>query len=194
MATKKTLPAHLPKGVFCDLKVIAEAPKRLTLSGLGATHYAARPRSADWLLSHLLLDTPYTPVPFDLLMPYEAELFAHAEKLAAGDVKVIELLMKTLLVSGLGMVIAGGSYPASQGEHLIAHTMEMKYGTALPQRYHGEQIGVTTLTMAKIQQNAIAQKLHLLKAAQARNGHHFLFRLQACGKPAGSKLQQASAL
>ena len=42
----------------------------------------------------------------------------------------IELLMQTLLLSGLGMTIAGGSYPASQGEHMIAHTYEMLLGAS----------------------------------------------------------------
>jgi glycerol-1-phosphate dehydrogenase [NAD(P)+] len=157
---KESRPAHLPAGVFCDLGVIAGAPVRLLRSGLGDS--LARPTAqADWLLSHLLLGTPYTALPFELLKPYETELFNHADKLVAGDAAVVGLLLKTLLVSGAGMVLAGGSYPASQGEHLIAHTMEMKHGDSLPETHHGEQIGVTTLTMAKIQQELLSRPLHL---------------------------------
>lgn len=157
---KQTLPAHLPKGVFCDLSVLANAPKRLILSGLGDS--LCRPTAqADWLLSHLLFNTPYNPLPYTLLAPYEHELFSNSDKLTSGDIRVLELLMRTLIVSGMGMVIAGGSYPASQGEHLIAHTMEMKYGYALPYTYHGEQIGVTTLAMAEIQLALLGQRLHL---------------------------------
>ncbi len=157
---KQSLPAHLPKGIFCDLGVIATAPKRLTLSGLGDS--LCRPTAqADWLLSHLLFLTPYISEPFTMSAPYEHELFSHADKLAAGDIRVIELLIKNLLISGLGMVMAGGSYPASQGEHLIAHTMEMKYGGMLPDSYHGEQIGVTTLIMAGIQQQILSKELCL---------------------------------
>jgi len=159
---KLSLPAHLPKGIFCDLGVLANAPRRLVLSGLGDS--LCRPTAqADWLLSHLLFNTPYDPTPFSLLAPYEKELFFHSGKLLSADVKVTELLMQTLLVSGLGMVIAGGSYPASQGEHLIAHTMEMKHGATLPQTYHGEQIGVCTLMMVEIQQRMLSQRLHLQK-------------------------------
>jgi glycerol-1-phosphate dehydrogenase [NAD(P)+] len=157
---KESHKAQLPMAVFCDLGVIAAAPIRLIRSGLGDS--LCRPTAqADWLLSHLLLDTPYTAKPFNLLKPYEAELFAHADKLAARDIRIIGLLLKTLLVSGLGMTIAGGSMPASQGEHMIAHTMEMKHGDDLPGSFHGEEIGVTTLTMAKMQEEQLSRPLHL---------------------------------
>lgn len=159
---KQTLPAHLPQGIFCDLEVLAKAPKRLILSGLGDS-LCRTTAQADWLLSHLLFKTAYNPLPFDLLKPYEYELFSNSDKLCSGDIGAIGLLIKTLLISGAGMVIAGGSYPASQAEHLIAHTMEMKYGSKLPETYHGEQIGVTTLIMAAIQRQFISGRLILNK-------------------------------
>jgi glycerol-1-phosphate dehydrogenase [NAD(P)+] len=34
-------------------------------------------------------------------------------------------LVRTLLLSGLGMTICGGSHPASQGEHLVSHYLDM---------------------------------------------------------------------
>ena len=173
---KQTLKAHLPKAVFCDLEILANAPARLILSGLGDS-LCRSTAQADWLLSHLLLDTYYNPKPFELLAPYEKKLFANSDKLLKRDFGIIELLMKTLLVSGLGMTIAGGSYPASQGEHLIAHTMEMKY--KLPPSYHGEQIGVTTLIMAQLQEKLLANKLPLVKSIGKPKYHKFCLYQQA---------------
>ncbi|MEI6729779.1 MAG: iron-containing alcohol dehydrogenase [Pseudomonadota bacterium] len=155
---KQTLPAKLPKGVFCDLQVLADAPLRLTLSGLGDS--LCRPTAqADWLLSHLLLDSKYNAAVFAMSEQYEKELFEYSTKLSGRDLQVIELLIKTLLASGLAMTIAGGSYPASQGEHMIAHTMEMQHN--LQGTYHGEEIGVTTLIMANIQENMLKNRLKL---------------------------------
>lgn len=152
--------AQVARAIFCDLQVIASAPPRLIRSGLGDS--LCRPTAqADWLLSHLVLNTAYDPLPFELLKPYEVELFAHSNKLTKGDPHIIELLLRTLLVSGWGMTLAKGSYPASQGEHMIAHTMEMKHANMLPHTYHGEQIGVTTLTMAQIQENLLLRPLQL---------------------------------
>ena len=173
---KQTLKAHLPKAVFCDLQILANAPARLILSGLGDS-LCRSTAQADWLLSHLLLDTDYDTKPFELLAPYEQELFANSDKLLKKNLSIIELLMKTLLVSGLGMTIAGGSYPASQGEHLIAHTMEMKY--KLPLSYHGEQIGVTTLIMAELQEKLLANKLPLVKTIGNQEYHKFCLYQQA---------------
>lgn len=157
---KKSLKAQLPQAVFCDLSVLAAAPIRLIRSGLGDS--ICRPTAqADWLLSHLLLGTSYNTLPFTFLEPYEEDLFKAADKLAARTPYAIELLTRTILASGLGMVSAGGSYPASQGEHLIAHTMEMKHGSTLPLTYHGEQIAVTTLLMAELQHTTLEKPVRL---------------------------------
>lgn len=147
---KSTLPAQMPAGIFMDTEILRAAPKRLIRSGLGDS--LCRPTAQfDWLLSHLLLGTSYMDFPFQLLAADEPALFADSAGLVRGDTASMERLARTLILSGIGMTLAGGSYPASQGEHLIAHTMEMAYGDELPVTYHGEQIGVTTLTMAQKQ-------------------------------------------
>jgi len=48
-------------------------------------------------------------------------LFANAKGLMNNDMDAIGGLARTLVLSGMGMTICGGSYPASQGEHLISH-------------------------------------------------------------------------
>lgn len=148
---KKTLKAHLPSGIFLDLDILVKAPVRLIRSGLGDS-VCRSTAQADWLLSHLLLDTYYNEVPFELLRPFEMDLFANTAALVKGNIEAMRNLASTLVLSGFGMYISGGSYPASQGEHMIAHTMEMACGDSLPVSYHGEQIAVTTLTMAKLQE------------------------------------------
>jgi glycerol-1-phosphate dehydrogenase [NAD(P)+] len=55
-------------------------------------------------------------------------------------------VLDALLLSGFGMVIAGSSAPASGGEHLISHYLDMKdalYDTG--QDLHGAQVGVATI-------------------------------------------------
>lgn len=152
---KKTLPAHMPVAIIGDLGVIAAAPSRLTRSGLG--DMLCRPCvQADWLLSHLLLGTTYDPRPFAWLAPLEAKLIEHASALGQSDESAIETLMQALILSGLAMSHCGGSYPASQGEHMIAHYMEMAHARQLPPSYHGEQVGVCSLYMLERQQSLLA--------------------------------------
>ncbi len=159
---KSTLKAHLPLGIFLDLDVLIAAPVRLTRSGLGDS--VCRPTAqADWLLSHLILDTFYTDLPFLLQKDIEANLFINSAALIKGDIDIMRLLATILVLSGFGMYLAKGSYPASQGEHMIAHTMEMAFIDQLPPSFHGEQIGVTTLTMAKLQESLISSSEFMVK-------------------------------
>jgi glycerol-1-phosphate dehydrogenase [NAD(P)+] len=147
---KKSLGAQAPLGAFFDLSILAAAPVRMIRSGLGDS--LCRPTAqADWLLSHLLFDKPYRSMPFVLLADDEADLFASAPALVGGDVAAMEKLVRTLLLSGFGTAICGNSLPASQGEHLISHYLDMTLDHGRPFTFHGEQIGVTTLTMARLQ-------------------------------------------
>ena len=151
---KKSLQATAARGVFLDLQVLSEAPPRMIRAGLGDS--LCRPTAqVDWLLAHLLLGQDYREAPFALLREDEAELFAETEALMRGDVAVMRRLARTLVMSGFGMTICGGSFPASQGEHLIAHYAEMMAPQDWPESFHGEQIGIATLTMARLQERLL---------------------------------------
>jgi len=151
---KQSHAAHLPAAVLCDMEVITAAPIRLIRAGLGDS-LARSTAQADWLLSHVIKGTPYDERPFALLAPYEPELLESASALGRGDKSAVMKLMEVLLLSGFGMTLAGGSFPASQGEHMIAHTYKSRYGAG--DTLHGEQIGVTALTMARVQESVIAR-------------------------------------
>ncbi len=150
---KRSVRAATPVGVFFDLRVLAAAPLPLLRAGLGDS--SCRPTAqADWLLAHLLLDRPYREAPFALLAGDEAALFAHARELVSGDLGALRRLVRALVLSGFGMTICDGSYPASQGEHLVSHYLEMQHHT-VPERLHGEQIGVCALAMARLQEQIL---------------------------------------
>jgi glycerol-1-phosphate dehydrogenase [NAD(P)+] len=147
---KRSLPAQAAAGVFLDLGILAVAPARLIRAGLGDSLCRCTAQ-ADWLLAHLLLGRPYREAPFALLAEDEEALLAGPEALLSGDLDAIRRLARTLVLSGFGMTLCGGSDPASQGEHLISHYADMMGDPGWPGTFHGEQIGVTTLTMARLQ-------------------------------------------
>ena len=152
---KKSVPAAAAAAVLLDLDILARAPTRLIRSGLGDSLCRATVQ-ADWLLAHLVREEPYREAPFALLREDEGDLFASAAELVRGDRHAIRLLTRTLVLSGFGMAICGSSMPASQGEHLISHYIDMMADPAWPASLHGEQIGVTTLTMARLQETMLA--------------------------------------
>ena len=121
---KLSLPAQAPAGAFFDLSILGAAPPRLLRAGLGDS-LCRTTAQADWLMAHLLFDTPYRELPFDLLADDEAPLFAGAAELMRGDPEVVERLVNTLVLAGFGTAIVGNSQPASQGEHLVSHFIDM---------------------------------------------------------------------
>lgn len=154
---KKSFPASTPAGVFIDLSVFSSAPARLIRSGLGDSCCRSTAQ-IDWLLSHHLFGTPYRLAPFALLAQDEPGLLGEPDALMRGDLAAMRRLARTLVLSGLGMTICGGSYPASQGEHLISHYIDMMAPSDRPEVFHGEQIAVTTLTMARLQESFLSSE------------------------------------
>jgi len=125
---------------------------------------------------HLLHDQAYREAPFALLAEDEPALLAEPEALVAGERDAIARLARTLVLSGFGMTICGGSYPASQGEHLISHYVDMRGPAEGLASFHGEQIGVTTLTMARLQERVLAgrpPRLGPTRVDEAALGRHF---------------------
>ena len=151
---KKTLPATLPITVFCDLKILAKAPLELTKAGIGDSlcFYSCW---FDWYLSHKILGTKFDARPFEMLQQKMDFFVKNFQKFSIRDEEFLKLLIEILLLSGQGMTLAGGSYPASQAEHLIAHTIEMKYPEIAGKVLHGAQIAVTTLTATGLQKQLL---------------------------------------
>jgi glycerol-1-phosphate dehydrogenase [NAD(P)+] len=146
---KLTLPAQAPAGAFFDLEVLAAAPRRMIRAGLGDS-ICRTTAQVDWLLSQLLLGTPYRRLPYDLLANEEPRLLEVADALVAGDREAIRVLVRTLVLSGLGTAIVGSSAPASQAEHLVSHYVDMLAPATRPAAFHGEQVGVATLSIARL--------------------------------------------
>jgi glycerol-1-phosphate dehydrogenase [NAD(P)+] len=153
---KKSLAAISPDGVFVDLDVLAKAPRRLIQAGFGDA-ICRSTAQVDWLLSSRLLGQTYRSAPFAFITDLENQLVADPAALLKGDRAALSCLIQILLLSGFGMTICGGSYPASQGEHLISHHIEMMPPLGWEPALHGEQIAVTTPVMARLQDEILAR-------------------------------------
>ncbi len=166
---RRSYVAAMPEAILIDLSVIAAAPIRLTRAGL-CDSLCRSTVQADWLLSHHLLDTPYSQDFFDWPRHHESMLLDHLDLLMEGHLPLTQLLIEWLLISGISMTLAGSSAPASQGEHMLAHTMHMMLGDHAPHTLHGEEIGVTLLTMRMLQEELCqgdAPELHWLSPDEA---------------------------
>ena len=154
---KISLPAHAPKGVFLDLGVIAKAPARMTAAGFGDCLCNSVAR-IDWWMSHKLLGSKFWVEPYLIGEPDNGKLDAHAEGLTEGDITAVGYLVRALVLSGLGVAFTGVSNHGSMGEHQISHYIDCFAGDRHKGTLHGEQVGVATLSMGRIQQWFLEQE------------------------------------
>jgi glycerol-1-phosphate dehydrogenase [NAD(P)+] len=79
------------------------------------------------------------------------------EAIGAGDEPGITALFEALTLTGISMTIAGTSSPASGGEHLISHTLDMMSSVdGIPHDFHGRQVGVSTILGAALYEELMA--------------------------------------
>lgn len=147
---KRSLAAHSAGGVFVDLRILSNCPQRLINSALSDV-VCRTTAQADWLLSRAFCGTPYSDIPYQLLAHDEAPLFANAHRLRERDPEVMASLVRTCALNGLGSAVVGTTHPGSMAEHMISHYLDMFAGAAHPGTLHGEQVGVATLSVCRLQ-------------------------------------------
>lgn len=152
---KTSLPAHAPRGVFLDLKVTAASPHWLSAAGLGDS--LCRPTAqVDWWASHRLFGTFYASVPYALSAEDEKEMLDSAAGLAKHDIAANGYLHRVLTLCGLGICFTGVSHPGSMGEHQVSHWIDMFAGLEHPGTTHGQQVGVASLALARLQHELLS--------------------------------------
>jgi glycerol-1-phosphate dehydrogenase [NAD(P)+] len=152
---KVSLPSHAPSGFFVDLGVSAAAPTYLSAAGFGDC-LCRSVAQVDWWMSHRLLGTAYHQAPFLIQEDDEAALNARAARLADHDIEANGYLYRVLTLCGLGVSFTGISNHGSMGEHQISHYIDCFAGKRHPGSLHGTQVGVASLTMARLQQAMLA--------------------------------------
>jgi len=153
---KISLPAHSPKGVFLDLGVLSAAPPRMNAAGFGDCLCTSVAR-IDWWMSHRLFGGFYDDAPYLIGAPDAGELEARAAGVGAREHAATGWLTRALVLSGLGVGFTKVSNHGSMGEHQISHYIDCFAGARHPGTLHGEQVGLATLTMGRIQQWFLAQ-------------------------------------
>jgi glycerol-1-phosphate dehydrogenase [NAD(P)+] len=132
-----------------DSDVLSAAPPRMTRAGFG--DLCSKPVSgADWTLSHWLGFDPICPTAMALADDAVAAARAKAGAIGCSEAEAVSTLGAALVLSGFAMDLAGMSSPASGGEHLISHYLDISAdGWGRKPWLHGEQVAVgTALSLA----------------------------------------------
>ncbi len=147
---KSLIRARAPLAVFAVPSVIINAPSELTAAGLGDT--IAKPLSTtDWLFNNIFCEENFCRYCSEIINSLETYYFNHPEDIRTRQPAAIEALLNALLYSGIAMTIIGTSAPASGGEHLLSHTLDMMSGIdGVAHDLHGRQVGIGTIFAAAI--------------------------------------------
>lgn len=147
---KKSITCHSARGVFFGLDVLARCPRRL-VSAAFADVICRTTAQVDWLMSHILFDTPYSETAYTLLALDEDRMVEDAAGIISGDFAALATLTRVSAIMGLGTSFTGTTHVGSMAEHMISHYIDMFAGEAHPGTSHGEQVGVATLSMSALQ-------------------------------------------
>jgi glycerol-1-phosphate dehydrogenase [NAD(P)+] len=147
---KTIIPAQPPLAVFAVPSVIFKAPFELTAAGLGDT--IAKPVStADWILNHIFHGEYFCRYCSEIVNALEPFYFDRPEDIKDCRPGAIEALFNALLYSGIAMTIVGTSAPASGGEHVLSHTLDMMSSVdGVAHDLHGRQVGLGAIFASAI--------------------------------------------
>ncbi len=166
-----------PAAVVSSLRILAEAPGRMTEAGLGDV-VAKGVSALDWRLNHLLFGEFYCQYCVDLIRDIEPRYFQDPEGVAARAPGALSALFEALILTGIAMTVAGTSSPASGGEHLISHTLDMMSTLdGVPHDLHGRQVGVGTVLAAALYDEILAMETPRFRVLEEDTDSAFWGRL-----------------
>ena len=147
---KRTLPSAAATAVVADTEILAAAPTRMILSGIGdmTAKYISL---AEWKLGHIITGEYYCPTIAAMVKESLIRVIGCAGDAVRGDLSAIATLTEGLILTGLAMRCAGVSRPASGGEHYISHLRDMRaLSLGTPADFHGIQCGVAVLPILRL--------------------------------------------
>jgi glycerol-1-phosphate dehydrogenase [NAD(P)+] len=160
--------AKPPAAIVADTAVISKAPYRMLAAGC-ADVISNETAVLDWHLAHRIKDEEYSTFAAVLAKSGADLILDNLEIIKPGIQQASWLAVKSLIVSGVSMAVAGSSRPASGAEHMFSHTLDR---IAAGKAMHGEQVGVGSI---------LTMYLHGGDWKRIRNG------LQSIGAPINAK-------
>jgi glycerol-1-phosphate dehydrogenase [NAD(P)+] len=142
---KTLIRARAPLAALAVPSVIIGSPFELTSAGLGDV--IAKPVSgADWLLNHIFFGEHFCRYCSEIFSELEPYYLEHPADVKDREPAAVGALFNALLYSGIAMTIMGTSAPASGGEHLLSHTLDMMSSIdGVAHDLHGRQVGLGTV-------------------------------------------------
>ena len=148
--------ARPPRLILAAPAILQAAPYVLTTAGLGDI-LAKSVSATDWKLNQLLWGDYYCERSVALVGDIEPLYLDDPEGVRDRQRGSIEALFQGLLLTGAAMTMAETSSPASGGEHMLSHTLDMmSLVDGEPHDLHGRQVGIGTVVASEIYRRVLA--------------------------------------
>ncbi len=153
---KMLIEAKPPLAVIAEPTIIERAPRELTTAGFGDT-IAKHQSNGDWTMNSLFWDEHYCSFCAAIAGDLEPLYLDHPEYLCERRPEAVRGLFEALFWAGVAMTLMGTSIPASGGEHLLSHTLDMMAEIRGESHdLHGRQVGVGTVLSAALFERVLA--------------------------------------
>ena len=146
---KRTLDSRYPDALLCDLETLRDAPKEMTVAGIGDM-LAVFVSIPDWILAHRLgMDDSYSELPKQLLGSIYEILSTCAANI--DNIEGAALLAKVMALGGLAMSLTHATTPLSGFEHVMSHVIDLQADLKHePLAMHGSQVALTSIAGAEM--------------------------------------------
>ncbi len=160
---KMLIEARAPLAVLAEPRVIEQSPAEMLAAGFGDT-IAKHQSTADWVMNRSLSGEYFCPFCAGIVTRLEPLYLDHPEDIRHGRPEAVAGLFEALFWTGMAMTLMGTSVPASGGEHLFSHTLDM-IAEIRGERHdlHGRQVGLGTVLSATLYQRVLALDSPVLK-------------------------------
>jgi glycerol-1-phosphate dehydrogenase [NAD(P)+] len=147
---KSLIRARAPVAVLAQPSVISQAPFELTASGFGDLQ-AKCISVTDWKMNSRIFSEHFCPFCAEIISDIEPLYTDNPAGVKNKEPESIQAVFNALIYSGLAMTLIGTSAPASGGEHLFSHTLDMMSTIdGHPHDLHGRQVGLGTIIAAEL--------------------------------------------
>ncbi len=155
---KRTLVSTYADALICDLETLRDAPREMTVAGVGDL-LAAFVSLPDWYLAFCLgVDADYCELPQRLIGPLDEIFMAEAENIRTGSLAGMSVLAKLISLGGLAMSLTHATTSMSGYEHVMSHILDLLAETSnQPLAQHGTQVAMASILGAEVYHRFLAE-------------------------------------
>jgi glycerol-1-phosphate dehydrogenase [NAD(P)+] len=161
---KMLIEARAPLAVLAEPRIIEQSPAEMLAAGFGDT-IAKHQSTADWVMNRSLSGEYFCLFCAGIVTRLEPLYLDRPEDIRDRRPEAVRGLFEALFWTGMAMTLMGTSIPASGGEHLFSHTLDMM-AEVRGERHdlHGRQVGLGTVLSAALYQRVLALDSPVLKS------------------------------